>query len=184
MFVVDVPANTELIPVISTSISTSNRIKLIFFIVLFFLVNIHTHAKKAGLHCCCSADRGSRIACNPNNQHYSPHRMYMYAQCVYGNTHCEHLRVAMFWGFIEFARFLSAKTKRLRRFFFNMSPLFYAVGASGRGCCKPLRPQRYNIFLIYTNKNQKNRPEERFFVCTMYYVRCTIDVLLGFRDDL
>ena len=32
-----------------------------------------------------------------------------------------------------------------------MSPLFNAVGASGKGCCKPLRVQRYNIFLICTN---------------------------------
>ena len=60
-----------------------------------------------------------------------------------------------------------------------MSPLFNAVGASGKGCCKPLRLQRYNIFLIYTNKNQKNRLEERFFVCTMYDVQFMYYLVLG-----
>ncbi len=32
-----------------------------------------------------------------------------------------------------------------------MSPLFYAVGASGKGCCKPLRRQRYNKKMTYAN---------------------------------
>ncbi len=34
---------------------------------------------------------------------------------------------------------------------FKMSPLFFAVGASGKGCCKPLRAQRYNKKMTYAN---------------------------------
>jgi hypothetical protein len=36
------------------------------------------HTKKAGLHCCCSAFRGSGIAFAPNKQHRAHADMYEY----------------------------------------------------------------------------------------------------------
>lgn len=105
--------------IISVS-STTNRL----IISLSEAIITHIHKQKAGLRCCCSAQRGSGKPYILNKQHCNPRYMCMYALCVYGNTHREHLRVAMFWNICEIYQISLSQNKALRRFFVIMSSHF------------------------------------------------------------
>ena len=86
---------------------------------------------KVGLQCCCSADRGSGIACKPEQTTLSPRCMYIYTKNVYQNTHYGHLSVALLWAYFEIYQISIGQNKARKTLFVNMSPLFYAVGGSG-----------------------------------------------------
>ena len=84
------------------------------FINLCISIN---NTKKAGLHYCCSAIRGSGIAFCSKQQHCSPRCMHIYARiCVPYYTYHRAPCAALFWN-SEFTRFRIAKTKRVRRLF-------------------------------------------------------------------
>ena len=82
--------------------------------------------KKAGLHYCCSANRGSGIAFFIQTATPSPRRMYMllHVTCcstriyAYINTYHRHLSVALSWiKSQKFTRFRLTKTKRVKTLF-------------------------------------------------------------------
>jgi len=89
------------------------------------------HTKKRDCNLAVPHSEALVLPSNPNNN-TEAHAVCTNARTMrvhYLHTN-GHLSAAMFWIICEFTRFRNAKTKRVRRLLCNMSPLFYAVGAS------------------------------------------------------
>jgi len=113
--------------IISVS-STTNRLVFSYHrdhLATITDVTVRYIHKKAGLRCCCSAQRGSGKPYILNKQHCNPRYMCMYAQCAYGNTHREHLRVAMFWNICEIYQISLSQNKARKTLFCHYVIPFY-----------------------------------------------------------